>query len=51
MESGKTPRVEEIGNGQQVMQEKIAQTMKMVMNLTKRKGITDDPSLPTKPTS
>ena len=51
MESGKTPRIEEIGNGQQVMQEKIAQTMKMVTNLIKKKGITDDSSLQKEPTS
>ena len=36
-------RMEESGNGQQVMQEKIAQTLKMVTNLTKGKGITDGP--------
>ena len=51
MESGKTPRMEEIGNGQQVMQERIAQTIKMVTNLIKEKGITDDSSLQKEPTS
>ena len=44
-------RMEESGNGQQLMQEKIAQTMKMVTNLIKEKGITDDPSLQKGPTS
>ena len=43
--------MEEIGNGQQVMQERIAQTMKMVTNLIKEKGITDDSSLQKEPTS
>ena len=38
-------RMEEIGNGQQEMQEKIARMTKVVTNLTKRKGITDGPSL------
>ena len=37
--------MEELESGQQEMQEKIAQTSKMVTNLTKGKGITDDPSL------
>ena len=45
MESGKTLRMEELKNEQQEIQEKIAQMMKMVANLTKGKGITDDPSL------
>ena len=45
MESGKTPRMEEFESGQQEVQEKIAQMMKMVTSLTKGKGITDDPSL------
>ena len=44
-------RMEEIGNGQQEMQEKIAQMTKMVANLTKGKGITDDHSLQREPTS
>ena len=48
MASEKNMRMEESGNGQQVMQEKIAQTMKMVTNL---KGITDDSSLQKEPTS
>ena len=43
--------MEESGNGQQVMQEKIAQTMKMVTNLKEEKGITDDSSLQKEPTS
>ena len=45
MASEKTMRVEEIEKGQQEMQEKIAQMMKMVTNLTRGKGITDDPDL------
>ena len=45
MASEKTMRVEEIGKGQQEMQEKIAQMTKTVTSLTKEKGITDDPSL------
>ena len=44
-------RMEEIGNGQQEMQEKIAQMTKMVTSLTKGKGITDDPNLQREPTS
>ena len=47
MGSGKTLRMEELESGQQEMQEKIAQMMKMVTNLTKGKGITDDPGKPT----
>ena len=39
MESGKTPRMEELENGQQEMQEKIAQMTKMVMSLIKGKGL------------
>ena len=50
MGSGKTPRIEELESGQQKMQ-KIAQMTKMVTNLTKRKGITDDPGLQREPTS
>ena len=45
MENEKTPRMEEIENGQQEIQEKTAQMTKMVTNLTKGKGITDDPDL------
>ena len=45
MASEKNMRMEKIGNGQQEMQEKIARRMKVVMNLTKGKGITDGPSL------
>ena len=37
--------MEEIGNGQQEMQEKIARMTKVATNLTKGKGITDGPSL------
>ena len=51
MASGKTPRMEELESGQQEMQEKIAQITKMVTNLTKGKGITDDLDLQRKPTS
>ena len=51
MGSGKTPRMEELKSGQQEMQEKIAQITKMVTNLTKGKGVTDDPGLQRKPTS
>ena len=51
MESGKTPRMEELESGQQEMQEKIAQMTKVVTNLTKGKWITDDPGLQRKPTS
>ena len=37
--------MEEFESGQQEMQEKIAQMMKIVTSLAKGKGITDDPSL------
>ena len=50
MTSEKNMRMEEIGNGQQEMQEKIAQMTKMVTSLTKEKGITEDPSLQRGPT-
>ena len=43
--------MEEPKSGQQEMQEKIAQMTKMVTNLTKGKGITDDPGLQRKLTS
>ena len=43
-------RIEEIEKRQQEMQEKISQVKKMVTNLTKRKGITDDPNLQVGPT-
>ena len=43
MESGKTSRMEEPENGQQQFQEKISRATKIVINLTKGKGITDDP--------
>ena len=46
MENKKTPRMEELENGQQKMQEKISRATKMVINLTKGKGITDDPGEP-----
>ena len=42
MENEKTPRMEELESGQQEMQEKISRATKMVINLTKGKGITDD---------
>ena len=51
MESGKTPRMEELESGQQEMQDKIAQITKIGTNLTKGKGITDDPNLQRKSTS
>ena len=51
MESGKTLRTEELESGQQDMQEKISRATKMVINLTKEKGITDDSSLQKEPTS
>ena len=51
MESGKTPRMEELENEQQEMQEKIAQMTKIVTSLTKGKGITDDPGLQREPAS
>ena len=44
-------RMEEIGNGQQEMQKKIARRTKVVMNLTKGKGITDGPSSQREPMS
>ena len=43
--------MEKLESGQQEMQEKITQMTKMVMSLTKGKGITDDPSLQREPTS
>ena len=45
MENEKTSRMEELESGQQEMQEKITQMTKIVTNLTKGKGITDDPGL------
>ena len=47
MENEETPRMEEIESGQQEMQEKIPWAIKMVINLTKGKGIIDDPEKPT----
>ena len=46
MENEKTPRMEELESGQQEMQEKISRATKMVIRLTKGKGITDDPREP-----
>ena len=46
MASEKNMRMEELESGQQEIQEKIAQMTKMVTNLTKGKGITDDPKDP-----
>ena len=43
--------MEELESGQQEMQEKIAQMMKIVTNLTKGNGITNDLGLQRKPTS
>ena len=51
MASEKNMRMEEIGNGQQEMQENIAHRTKVVMNLTKGKGITEGPNLQEEPTS
>ena len=51
MTSEKNMRMEEIGNGQQEMQEKIARRTKVVMDLTKGKGITEGPNLQEEPTS
>ena len=42
MENEKAPRMEELESRQQEMQEKISRATKMVTNLTKGKGITDD---------
>ena len=39
--------MEELETGQQEMQEKISRATKMVINLTKGKGIIDDPGEPT----
>ena len=46
MASEKNMRMEESGNRQQEMQEKISRAAKMVINLAKGKGITDDPKEP-----
>ena len=46
MENEKTPRMEELESRQQEMQEKISRATKMVINLTKGKGITDGPEEP-----
>ena len=51
MESGKTPRMEELESEQQEMQEKTAQMTKMVTSLTKGKGIIAGPSLQREPMS
>ena len=45
MENEKTPKMGEIESGQHEIQEKTAQMTKMVINLTKEKGIIDDPGL------
>ena len=47
MANGKTPRMEELENGQQEMQEKIYRVTEKVINLTKGKRITDDSREPT----
>ena len=39
--------MEEFESGQQKMKEKISRVTEMVINLTKGKGITDDPGEPT----
>ena len=44
-------RMEELESGQQEMQKKISRTTKIVTSSAKRKGITDDPSLQSEPTS
>ena len=44
-------RMEKIEKGQQDIQEKIFQGTEMVTSLTKRKGITKDPSSQDKPAS
>ena len=51
MTSEKTLRIEQTEKGQQEMQEKTARMTKVVMNLTKGKGITEGPSLQKEPTS
>ena len=51
MASEKNMIMEEIGKGEQEMQEKIVRMTKVVTNLTKRRGITDDPSLQREPMS
>ena len=45
MANGRTMRIEEIEKKRQEIQEKFSQVMKLVTNLTKEKGITDDPRL------
>ena len=47
MASEKNMRMEEIESGQQEMQKKIFRATKMVISLTKGKGITDDLGEPT----
>ena len=51
MANEKNMRMEELENGQQEVQEKIAQMIKMVTSLTKGKGITEGPNLQEEPTS
>ena len=50
MANGRTMRIEEIEKWQQEIQEKISQITKMVINLTKGKGIIDNLSLQVGPT-
>ena len=47
MENEKTLRMEELESGQQEMHGKISRATKMVIKLTKGKGITDDLGKPT----
>ena len=47
MASEKNKRMEELESGQQEMREKISRATKMVIKLTKGKGITDGPEEPT----
>ena len=46
MENEKAPRMKELESGQQEIQEKSSQATKMVIYLTKGKGITNDPGEP-----
>ena len=51
MTSEKILRIEQTEKVQQEMQKKTARRTKVVMNLTKRKGITEGPNLQEEPTS
>ena len=51
MASEKTLRIEQTKKGQQEMQEKTVRRTKVVMNLTKGKGITEGPNSQEEPTS